>query len=395
MNLGACSSSFSSKKMHRQIFLVSLLLIGPAFADLLQNSDFESPPSNLPKNSTTPFQQLNENSTIPGWSFEGTILYVTTTQTIALPGNGHALQLGQDGKINQTFNPIADYVDYLLTFTLAPGGQNCSTNANVGVSAPDSHSIFSFKQDYGKEGWETFGLYLGSWEQQEPINLVLESQSTESDANSTCWPLIDKLLLKTIETLVPGDNNLLLNGGFEYGPEFLSNSTEGVLLDPVPTAVLSPLRQWSITGTVKYIDSKHYFVPEGNAAVEFLSGVSASIQAATTLKDGSTYSLEFTLGDANDSCEGNFVVGAQAGSTAQNFTLQSNGTGSAKKLSLAFKADSTTTLISFVSYATTQTKDGVFCGPIVDNVVLRASQGMKSEIKWEVFIFLLFLVGIL
>ncbi|KAF2316435.1 hypothetical protein GH714_041776 [Hevea brasiliensis] len=284
---------------------------------------------------------------------------------------------------------------YLLTFTLAPGGQNCSTNANVGVSAPDSHSIFSFKQDYGKEGWETFGLYLGSWEQQEPINLVLESQSTESDANSTCWPLIDKLLLKTIETLVPGDNNLLLNGGFEYGPEFLSNSTEGILLDPVPTAVLSPLRQWSITGTVKYIDSKHYFVPEGNAAVEFVSGVSAGIQAATTLKDGSTYSLEFTLGDANDSCEGNFVVGAQAGSTAQNFTLQSNGTGSAKKLSLAFKADSTTTLISFVSYATTQTKDGVFCGPIVDNVVLRASQGMKSEIKWEVFIFLLFLVGIL
>ncbi|KAF2316422.1 hypothetical protein GH714_041763 [Hevea brasiliensis] len=339
--------------MHRQIFLVSLLLIGPAFADLLQNSDFESPPSNLPKNSTTPFQQLNENSTIPGWSFEGTILYVTTTQTIALPGNGHALQLGQDGKINQTFNPIADYVDYLLTFTLAPGGQNCSTNANVGVSAPDSHSIFSFKQDYGKEGWETFGLYLGSWEQQETINLVLESQSTESDANSTCWPLIDKLLLKTIETLVPGDNNLLLNGGFEYGPEFLSNSTEGILLDPVPTAVLSPLRQWSITGTVKYIDSKHYFVPEGNAAVEFVSGVSAGIQAATTVKD----------------------VGAQAGSTAQNFTLQSNGTGSAKKLSLAFKADSTTTLISFVSYATTQTKDGVFCGPIVDNVVLRASQG--------------------
>lgn len=190
-------------------------------------------------------------------------------------------------------------------------------------------------------------------------------------------------------------DNLLLNGGFEFGPEFLSNSTEGVLLDSAPTPVLSPLRQWSISGTVKYIDSKHYFVPEGNAAVEFVSGVSTGIQAATTVEAGSKYSLDFTLGDANDSCRGNFLVGAQAGSTAQNFTLQSNGTGSAKNFSLAFKADLTTALIGFVSYTTTQTKDGVFCGPIVDNVVLRASQGMKSKIKWEAFIFLLFLVGIL
>lgn len=322
-------------------------------------------------------------------------MYVTANQTVALPGNGHAIQLGEDGKINQTINPVADYVHYLLTFTLAPGGQNCSTNANVSVSAPDSNSILSFKQNFGKEKWQTYGLYLGSWEQQEPVNLILESQSTESDAKSTCWPLIDKLLLKSIETLVPGDDNLLLNGGFEFGPEFLSNSTEGVLLDSAPTPVLSPLRQWSISGTVKYIDSKHYFVPEGNAAVEFVSGVSTGIQAATTVEAGSKYSLDFTLGDANDSCRGNFLVGAQAGSTAQNFTLQSNGTGSAKNFSLAFKADLTTALIGFVSYTTTQTKDGVFCGPIVDNVVLRASQGMKSKIKWEAFIFLLFLVGIL
>lgn len=73
------------------------------------------------------------------------------------------------------------------------------------MSALDSHSVFTLKKHFGKEAWENYGLYLGSWEQVEPINLVIESQTTESDANSTCWPLIDKLLLKTIGTLAQGN----------------------------------------------------------------------------------------------------------------------------------------------------------------------------------------------
>ncbi|WCJ27468.1 hypothetical protein M5689_009210 [Euphorbia peplus] len=378
-------------------FFLLLLLLGSAFADLLQNSDFETPPSNLLENSTSPFRQLNETSSaFPGWAFQGTILYVTTNLTTSLPGNGHAIQLAQDGKINQSFVPV-DYLHYLLTFTIAPGGQNCLVNASIGISAPDSHAIFEFKQNYGKETWQSYGVYLGSWEQQESVNLIIESQAVESDSdtNSTCWPLIDTLLLKSLETLPPQNNNLLLNGGFELGPDFVINSSQGVLLDASPSPVLSALRHWAIVGTVKYIDSQHYFVPEGKAAIEIVSGVSAGIQAATTLEEGSAYSLEFTLGDANDACEGNFLVGAQAGLTAQNFSLQSNGTGSAAKFSLPFKADSMTVSVSFISYTTTQTKDGVYCGPVIDNVVLHAAYGIKSEIKWEVLIPLLILVIIL
>ncbi|XP_065877935.1 BIIDXI-like protein At5g11420 [Euphorbia lathyris] len=378
-----------------RIFFLLLLLLGLAFADLLQNSDFETPPSNLAPNSTSPFRQLNETSSLfPGWSFQGTIFYVTTNQTTSLPDNGHAIQLAQDGKINQTFIP-ADYLHYLLTFTIAPSSQKCSDNTSIGISGPDSHAIFSFKQNYVKETWESYGIYLGSWEQQESINLIIESQATESDTNSTCWPLIDMILLKSLETLPPQNNNLLLNGGFELGPDFVINSSQGILLDAVSSPILSALRHWAIMGTVKYIDSQHYMVPEGKAAIEIVSGVSAGIQAATTLKEGSAYSLEFTLGDANDSCEGNFLVGAQAGPTAQNFSLQSNGTGSAAKFSLPFKADSMTVSVSFVSYTTTQTKDGVYCGPVIDNVILHAAYGIKSDIKWEVLIPLLFLVVIL
>ncbi|KAK2661474.1 hypothetical protein Ddye_000048 [Dipteronia dyeriana] len=389
------SSSFSSKRMELQRFFLLLLFVGLASADLLQNSDFESPPSNLPANYTTPFVLLAENNTIPGWTFEGTVQYVTAGQTITLQDNGHAIQLGQDGKINQTFIASSDDMYYILTLTLAPGGRNCTANADVVVSAPDSHTVFTLKQHYENETWESYGQYLGRWDRDEPINLVLESQTTESDANSTCWPVIDKLLLKTVGTLVQGNDNLLLNGGFEVGPEFLSNSTLGILLDEAPSPVQSALRQWSIIGTVKYIDSKHFSVPKGNAAIEIVSGVSAGIETATSLTEGSTYKLEFMLGDGKDACEGKFIVGVQAGSVVQNFTLQSLGTGSATKESMTFKAGVGSTTISFLSYSTNQAKDGVFCGPVIDEVVLSASHGLKLQPKLKILIYVVVLVTIL
>ncbi|KAK6280381.1 hypothetical protein POUND7_020648 [Theobroma cacao] len=379
--------------MQPQIFsFLFLFYIGFASAGYLQNPDFESPPKSLTENTGSPFVTLNENNTIPGWTFQGTVQYVTAGQTIALPDNGHAVQLGQDGKINQTFTADADYTNYILTFTLAPGGQNCSANADVLVSGPDSQGIFSFKQHYGKEAWQSYGQHLGLGGQKEPINLVIESQGVESDDNSTCWPVIDSLLIKTIGTLVQGKDNLLLNGGFEFGPEFLSNSTEGILLDSALSPVLSPLRQWAVVGTIKYIDSKHFFVPHGNAAVEIVSGVSAGIQTDVTLTAGSAYSLEFTLGDANNACEGDFIVEVRAESVVQNFTVQSNGTGSAQKSSMKFEAGSRATRISFFSYTTSQTKDGIFCGPVVDDVLLLSSNCLRLAIKPNILISLLFLI---
>lgn len=148
-------------------------------------------------------------------------------------------------------------------------------------------------------------------------------------------------------------------------------------------------------GTVKYIDSKRFYVPKGNAAIEIVS-VSAGIQTATTmLTEGSAYNLDFTLGDAKDACEGMFVVRVQAGSLVQNFTVQSLGTGSVIKHSVTFKAGSGSTPISFISYNINQTKDGVFCGPLIDDVVLRASHGFKLQWRLEILIYALVLVAIL
>lgn len=179
------------------------------------------------------------------------------------------------------------------------------------------------------------------------------------------------------------------------GPAFAEFSNDGVLLDSEPSLIESALQQWTVMGTVKYINAKNYFVPEGKAAVEIVSGVSAGVQTAKQLTEGSNYNLEFMLGDANDSCSGDFIVGVAAGSSFQNFSIHSNGTGSAKKYSMTFKgAGPSPTPISFQSYTTRQREDGVFCGPLIDGVVLHDSNGHKSNMH-SAFLIALLLIALL
>ncbi|KZV20259.1 hypothetical protein F511_25528 [Dorcoceras hygrometricum] len=374
----------------KAIFFTSVFL-AIASADILQNPDFELPPSSWKENYTSPLFPLDANSsTIPGWTFEGAVDYATVGADLSLPLKGHAILLGQDGKINQSFTAKGDRVKYLLTFTLAIVGQNCKSNASLVVSAPDSSRQFSFSGKYGKELWEVYGLQIGSWGDGDSINLVLQSQAIDGDTNSTCWPVVDNLFLSTIGTLNQDKANLLPNGGFEFGPSFLESSNEGVLVDSQPSLIESALQQWTVMGTVKYIDSKSYFVPEGKSAVELVSGISAGVQTAIQLFKESSYDLEFMLGDANDSCTGDFTVGVLAGSTGQNFTIQSDGTGSAKKFSFVFKvSEPSPTIISFQSYTTKQRDDGVFCGPVIDAVVLHSSHGHISRLNGASLIALL------
>ncbi|KAK8673436.1 hypothetical protein V6N13_111772 [Hibiscus sabdariffa] len=84
---------------------------------------------NMTGNSGVAFVLLNENNTVPGWTFQRTVQYVTAGQTVALPDNEHTIQLGQDARVDLSFTAYGDYLNYLLAFTLAPGGQNCSANA--------------------------------------------------------------------------------------------------------------------------------------------------------------------------------------------------------------------------------------------------------------------------
>ncbi|KAJ0111483.1 hypothetical protein Patl1_03025 [Pistacia atlantica] len=207
-----------------------------------------------------------------------------------LPDNGHAIQLGQDGKINQTFIANGDNMNYLLTFILVLGVENCSANADALM--------------FGPESLDSGGVFS--------LNLT-----NQSDANSICWPVIDMPLLKTVETLVKAigkyTDNLLLNGGFEAGSDFLSDSIEGILLESERNSDQSALLNWTVIGTVKYINSMHFFVHKDNATIELVSGVSTGIQIDVMLTEGSSYYLDFTVGDERDGCEGKLIVRVQAG----------------------------------------------------------------------------------
>ncbi|KAL5581370.1 hypothetical protein UlMin_013812 [Ulmus minor] len=67
--------------MQTQIFVLPLLFMALASADLLKNPDFETPPSNFSKTWKSPFVQLTQNNTLPGWTFEGMVQYLHSKVT--------------------------------------------------------------------------------------------------------------------------------------------------------------------------------------------------------------------------------------------------------------------------------------------------------------------------
>lgn len=180
---------------------------------------------------------------------------------------------------------------------------------------------------------------------------------------------------------------MLVNSDLEIGPAFVKNSSEGILLADEPDLLESPLQQWSILGTVKYIDSKHYSVPKGKAAIELISGAPSGILGRATLTEGSKYTLEFLMGDANDSCAADFIVYAQVGTLVQNFTMRSSGKGSHQNFSMTFEAKTALNPTSIASFNESRTSDNVLCGPVIDNVVLRPSPGVKMQLRYGVPVF--------
>ncbi|KZV57714.1 hypothetical protein F511_33115, partial [Dorcoceras hygrometricum] len=348
-------------------------------AVILRNPDFEIPPVNITENATSQFLLLHEQqNTIPGWSFNGTVWYVTPAANLSLPGNGHAIQLGENGQINQTFKGTDDYSEYILTFTLAAQSENCFNNftaVNVTVLDPESDDdrtqVFSLGRNLSRKLWISYGFYLGSWgSKTDSINLEIKSVAFHNlEPNVTsCWPVVDNFILK-----INGNDNMIANGDFEIGPAVAKNSSEGILVNEGPKSYYTPLQQWKILGTVRYIDSRHFKVPHGNAAIELFSG-SSGIRADFVSEMKQTYTLNFTIGDANDSCVGELIVFLQVGYDVMNYTFQSSGTGSAaSRHSMSFGISSEwsrDTSIVFYRFNETWSSDGVLCGPVLDNISL-------------------------
>lgn len=164
---------------------------------------------------------------------------------------------------------------------------------------------------------------------------------------------------------------MLKNGNFEEGPYIFPNTTWGVLIPPNIEDDHSPLPGWMIESlkAVKYIDSDHFTVPEGKRAVELVAGRESAIAQVVRTVPGKIYDLVFSVGDANNACEGSMLVEAFAGKITIQVPYISTGKGGFKKAKLRFTAVSTRTRVRFLStnYHTKNDNSGSLCGPVIDN----------------------------
>ncbi|XP_076944098.1 BIIDXI-like protein At5g11420 [Bidens hawaiensis] len=362
------------------VFLVSIV----SSKVTLQNSGFESPPTNLTTNSTSQFVLLDtKTNIIPGWSYNGTVWYVTAVGNVSFPGNSHGLQLGPNGVINQTFKSDGSYY-YTLTFTLAPSSLNCANNSTlVNVSGPGVSKVFFYKESLGSEMWQTYGYSIGSREIRKGImGIQIQSVANSNHGDINCWPIIDTLLVTGIGSPRLYSGNGFANSGFEVGPTFLDSSSQGILLE-ANDEDFKVLQQWNILGIVKYIDSKHYTVPRGRAAIMLVSGNPSGILYNQRFLKHGKVTIDFIMGDANDSCVGDFMVYLQVGNMIWNFSMRSLGVGSSMSHSVTFKAEFSNTEsvpISFYSFNETRTSDHqVLCGPVIDSTVILFSSGLRSK----------------
>lgn len=166
--------------------------------------------------------------------------------------------------------------------------------------------------------------------------------------------------------------NLVKNGGFEYGPHVFKNFSTGVLLLPKIQDLYSPLPGWIIESMkpVKYIDSKHFLVPSGLAAIELIGGRECAIAQIIRTVPNKFYNLIFTIGDAKNGCHGTMTIEAFAARSILKVPFTSQGKGYSKTASLRFQAISARTRLTFYSafYHTKINDYGHFCGPVLDNV---------------------------
>ncbi|GJX86024.1 lysine--tRNA ligase, class II [Tanacetum coccineum] len=168
-------------------------------------------------------------------------------------------------------------VNYFLTFRLAPSSPYCANSATaVNVSAPYFSKVFFYKESIEKETWQTHAYSFRGY-----YYVTLKIQSVVAIGNIACWPIIDDLLLTGINFEEMRENNDVvfnefLNNGFEVGPGSPLYFTQGILLEAESnlgtfSSGKLALDPWIVLGTVKYIDSNHYVVPQGHKAVELIS----------------------------------------------------------------------------------------------------------------------------
>lgn len=331
---------------------------------LLTNGHFEDSPDPNFLNATV----IVGETVLPGWKTEGNVEYITAGQVQGpkvpvVPQGRHAVRLGNDGQISQGIELDRGSV-YAITFG---GARTCSQLETLNVSVPPISGIIDLQTEYSGKGWDAYAWGFRADSRQ--AKLVFLNPGMEDDP--ACGPVIDSVAIKKVSAPnAPNDQNLVKNGDFESGPWILRYSSLGVLIPPTPYEDWSPVPHWMVEAgkAVRYVDSDHFWVPEGNRAIQLLSGMDGSIVQSIYTVSGNTYSLSFLLGEAGDSCREPMAVMASAANRSQDFKYSTSSRY--QKFNMSFLADSEITRIGFYSmyYNTKIGDNSSLCGPVIDAV---------------------------
>ncbi|KAE8038272.1 hypothetical protein FH972_010798 [Carpinus fangiana] len=354
------------------LLLVACLLLftGPAFAatfleGYLDNGNFEEQPKPTDLKKTV----LVGKYALPKWEIVGLVEYISGGPQpggmfFAVAHGVHAVRLGNEASISQTIKVKPGSL-YALTFGAS---RTCAQEEVLSVIVLPQKGDLPLQTLYSSNGGDTYAW--GFIPTSDTVTVKFHNPGVQEDP--ACGPLLDAVAIKELFPPRPTRYNLAKNPGFEEGPYHLVNSSHGVLLPPQQEDRTSPLPGWMIESlkAVKFIDSKHFNVPFGQAAVELVAGRESAIAQILRTVPNKFYNLTFSVGDAKNGCHGSMMVEAFAAKDTLKVPFKSEGKGRFKTVSFRFKALSIRTRITFFSsfYHTRIDDFGSLCGPVLDQV---------------------------
>ncbi|KAI3984396.1 hypothetical protein MKX01_011350 [Papaver californicum] len=346
--------------------LFSVQAFSAQFLDgFLPNGNFEEQPKPINIKKTV----LKGKFALPKWEINGTVEYIhggpqPGGMYFAVAHGVHAVRLGNDASISQTV-PVKKGSLYALTFGAS---RTCAQEEVLRVSVPPAQGDLPLQTLYSSDGGDTYAW--GFRATTNSAKVIFHNPGVQEDP--ACGPLLDAVAIKELFPPMPTRVNMVKNGGFEEGPHRFKNSSNGVLLPPKQEDATSPLPGWIIESlkAVKFIDSLHFKVPSGFAAVELVAGRESAIAQILRTVPGKSYRLSFTIGDAKNGCHGSMVVEAFAANDKFGVPFVSTGKGGFKTATFNFKATAARTRLTFYSsfYHTRIDDFGSLCGPVVDEV---------------------------
>ncbi|KAF3608814.1 hypothetical protein DY000_02051169 [Brassica cretica] len=385
------------------LVLCAAALGAPAYEGFLRNGNFEESPKKTDMKKTV----LLGKTALPEWVTTGFVEYIAGGPQpggmyFPVAHGVHAVRLGNEAKISQKLKVKPGSL-YALTFGAS---RTCAQDEVLRVSVPPQSDDLPLQTLYNSFGGDVYAWAFVA--KTSVVTVTFHNPGVQEDP--ACGPLLDAVAIKELVhpmytkvgsglwfgfnlvlvfglvsigfwslvwiclIIILNAGNLVKNGGFEEGPHRLVNSTQGVLLPPKQEDLTSPLPGWIIESlkAVKFIDSKYFNVPFGQAAIELVAGRESAIAQVIRTSPGQTYSLSFAVGDAKNDCHGSMMVEAFAARDTLKVPHTSVGGGHFKMASFKFKAIGARTRITFFSgyYHSKKMDMGSLCGPVIDQIVV-------------------------